>query len=70
MANQFPLDQFVWLDDTLLGMVAAGSEQAFEVPTGAHVVTCSDSATRATRPSFVAEVFDPGYRYQYEVVAR
>ena len=68
--NRFPLDQFVWLDDALLGTVPAGSERAFEIAPGAHLITCSDSATRPAHPSFVAEVFDIGYRYRYQVVAR
>ena len=68
--NTLLVAQFVWIDDQPRGRVDSGAEQAFPVEPGAHALSFTDSSRRGTNPAFAAEVFDPGFVYRYEIVAR
>jgi len=52
------------------GVVPPSKELAFEVPPGTHVVLVSDAPDGKNDPQYVAESYDAGYEYRYEVVAR
>jgi hypothetical protein len=68
--NSYLTTQYVFLDTKPKATLPPASEQRFEVPPGAHTVTLSDSEKGERNPQSVAEVYDAGYEYRYEVVAR
>ncbi|GEM_PF-5171082 len=68
--NTLLVSQYVWIDDQPLGRVDPGAEQVFPVRPGAHALAFTDSPRRGTNPAFAAEVFDLGFAYRYEIVAR
>jgi hypothetical protein len=68
--NTFLVQQYVFLDQRPVGVVPPAKEFVFETSPGAHVVLVSDSADGKANPQHIAEVYDPGFAYRYEVVAR
>lgn len=66
--NTYLVNQYVFLDDELMGWVPPDTEGRFEVPPGAHNVTLSDSEDGSNNAKVLAEVFDAGYSYYYDVV--
>lgn len=67
--NAYLKQQYVFLESRLLGSVAPGAEGTFEIPPGAHSVTFSDSRDGRSNRKTLAEVFDSGYAYHYDVLA-
>jgi hypothetical protein len=68
--NTYFVTQYVFLGDELLGWVPPGTEGRFEIPPGAHNVMLSDSKDGISNTQALAEVFDAGYSYYYDVVVR
>jgi hypothetical protein len=68
--NSYLTTQHVFVDNERRATVPPASEQSFEVPPGAHTITLSDSVKGDQNPRYVAEVFDAGLEYRYDVVAR
>jgi hypothetical protein len=68
--NIYTENQYVFVDDELFGWVPPGTSGTFELTPGAHRVTISDSRDGRSNPKSVSEVFDSGYSYYYDVVAR
>lgn len=66
--NTYLVNQYVFLDDELMGWVPPDTQGRFEVPPGAHNVTLSDSEDGSNNAKVLAEVFDAGYSYYYDVV--
>jgi hypothetical protein len=50
--------------------VPPGSERSFAVKPGAHVIAVSDASGAEQNAQYIAEVFDAGFAYRYEIVAR
>jgi len=67
--NAYQKSQYVFLESRLLGSVEPGQEGSFEIPPGAHSVTFSDSRDGRSNRKTLAEVFDSGYAYHYDVLA-
>lgn len=68
--NSFLTTQYVFVNSAAQGMLLPTAEQTLEVTPGAHTVTISDSASGDQNPQHIAEVFDSGFDYRYEVLAR
>ena len=73
--NSYLITQYVFLDFVANPRKAEvkilpQSEQSVEVTPGAHSIAVSDSAGGDRNPQYIAEVFDAGFEYRYEVVAR
>lgn len=68
--NTYVINQYVFLDGELMGWVPPDTQGVFEVPPGAHNVTLSDSRDGSANAKILAEVFDDGYSYYYDVVVR
>jgi hypothetical protein len=67
--NAYLKRQYVFLGSRLLGSVEAGAQGSFEIPPGAHSVTFSDSRDGRSNRKTLAEVYDSGYAYRYDVLA-
>jgi hypothetical protein len=68
--NSYLTTQFVLVDSQPTVEIPPGSEQSFAVTPGAHTITVSDGASGEQNAQYIAEVFDAGFAYRYEVVAR
>lgn len=68
--NTYLVNQYVFVDSELMGWVPPGTEGTFEVPPGPHNVTLSDAKDGSGNAQILAEVFDEGYSYYYDVVVR
>jgi hypothetical protein len=68
--NSYLTTQYVFVDALSVAVVVPGAEKDFELPAGAQVIMVSDSANGRSNAQYFAEVFDAGYEYRYEVVAR
>ncbi|HEY6727131.1 MAG TPA: hypothetical protein VI197_24020 [Polyangiaceae bacterium] len=68
--NTYLVNQYVFVDGELMGWVPPGTEGVFVIPPGAHNVTLSDSEDGHGNAQVLAEVFDAGYSYYYDVVVR
>ena len=68
--NTYLTDQYVFVDGELFGWVPPGQAGRFEVAPGPHNVTLSDSRDGSANAQVLAEVFDSGYSYYYDVVVR
>lgn len=68
--NSYLTTQYVFIDNERRATVPPASQQSFEVPPGAHTITMSDSLKGDQNPRYIAEVFDAGFEYRYDVVAR
>lgn len=69
VVNAYLKRQYVFLGSRLLGSVESGAQGSFEIPPGAHSVTFSDSRDGRSNRKTLAEVFDSGHAYQYDVLA-
>ena len=67
--NAYQKPQYVFLESRLLGSVDSGAQGSFAIPPGAHSVTFSDSRDGRSNRKTLAEVFDSGYAYHYDVLA-
>ena len=65
--NGFPSAQHVFVDWVEQAVLAPSSSHVFELGSGTHTVTCSDSADPDDNPAVVTEAFDTGYAYRYEI---
>ena len=68
--NSYLTTQHVFVDSQSIAVLPPESERSFSVKPGAHTITVSDSANGQQNPQFMAEVFDAGFEYRYEIVAR
>jgi hypothetical protein len=68
--NRYLTQQYVFVDEQLVGSVPVGEQAEFQVTAGSHVVTISDRKEQKHNVQSVAEVYDPQMRYTYEVVPR
>jgi hypothetical protein len=60
----------VFLDDVPIGVVLANRELTFDITPGTHIILVSDSADGKNNPQHIAETYDEGFEYRFEVVAR
>lgn len=68
--NSFLVKQYVFLDGAFVGEVLPSKEILFEPTPGTHVVLVSDSPDGKSNQQHVAEIYDAGFDYRYDVVAR
>lgn len=68
--NTYLVTQYVFLGEVLLGSVPPGGAGTFEIPPGAHNITLSDSGVAHANAQILAEVFDAGCSYHYDVIVR
>lgn len=68
--NSYLITQYVFIDEIARATLVPRSEQTFEVAPGAHSIAVSDSNNREQNAHYVAEVFDAGFDYRYDVVTR
>ena len=68
--NKFVTRQYVFLDDQPKGVVGSDRELAFDITPGTHIILVSDSPDGKNNPQHIAETYDAGFEYRYEVVAR
>jgi hypothetical protein len=62
--------QYVFLDGRSVGVVPPSQQIALDAPAGTHIVLVSDAPDGKNNPEYIAESYDAGYEYRYEVVAR
>jgi hypothetical protein len=68
--NTFVTRQYLFLDDKPIGVAQPTQEIAFDVTPGTHIVLVSDSADGRSNPQHLVEIYDAGYEYRYDIVAR
>jgi hypothetical protein len=68
--NSYLTTQYVFLDSQSIAVVPPAAERSFEIPEGAHSITVSDTANGQRNLQHIAEVFDAGFEYRYDIVAR
>lgn len=68
--NTYLTVQYVFVAGEFLGFVPPDTEGSFDIPPGAHGITISDSRDGESNSKSLSEVFDSGYSYHYDVVAR
>jgi len=68
--NSYLTTQHVFVDSQSIVVLPPQAERSFSVKPGAHTITVSDSANGRQNPQYMAEVFDAGFEYRYEIVAR
>ncbi len=60
----------MFVDDHAVATIRPKEEASFDVSAGTHLIVTSDSADGKLRPLYIAEVYEAGFQYRYEVVAR
>jgi hypothetical protein len=70
LINRFLVVQYVFIDEQAVAVVKPDEEASFDVTEGPHLVLTSDSQDGKRNPLHIAEVYDAGFQYRYEVVAR
>jgi hypothetical protein len=68
--NAYPRAQHLFVDWHRVGLLAPGTAGTFELTAGVHTVTSADSADPNDHPMSLTEIFEAGYRYRYQIVAK
>jgi hypothetical protein len=68
--NCFLVNQYVFVDGAFVGEVLPSKEILLEPTPGTHVVLVSDSPDGKSNQQHIAEIYDAGFEYRYDVVAR
>jgi hypothetical protein len=68
--NGYPREQHLFVDWVPVARLGPGGAATLELAAGVHTVTGADSANPDDNPSSVTELFEPGYRYEYRIVAK
>ena len=69
IVSEYPVAQYVFVDEEPVGTVLPGATTTFTVPEGVHQIVCADSADPADNPTEIEETFDFGYGYTYRLHA-
>ncbi len=68
--NAYLITQYVFIDEQPEATLVSGAQHVFELQPGAHTIAVSDSENGERNVHYIAEVFDAGYEYNYDVVTR